>query len=51
MKFLFDQNISHNILKFIPIQYSKSTTVKMEGLINAPDYEIWKATYEYEKQS
>lgn len=41
MKFLFDQNISHRILKIIPETYSESTSVKGEGLINAPDIEIW----------
>ena len=42
MRFLFDQNISHRILKLIPEKYSESTTVKKEGLINAPDREIWE---------
>ena len=42
MRFLFDQNISHRILKLIPDKYSDSTTVKKEGLINAPDREIWE---------
>jgi len=42
MKFLFDQNISHRILKLIPAKYSDSTTVKKEGLINEPDREIWE---------
>jgi len=32
MRFLFDQNISHRILKLIPEKYSDSTTVKKEGL-------------------
>lgn len=42
MKFLFDQNISHRILKLIPEKYSGSTTVKNEGLTNVPDREIWE---------
>jgi len=42
MRFLFDQNISHRILKLIPDKYSDSTTVKKEGLINAADREIWE---------
>ena len=42
MKFLFDQNISHRILKLIPKEYSDSTTVKNEGLINTTDREIWE---------
>lgn len=41
MRFLFDQNISHRILKYLPEKYSDSTTVKKEGLINATDIEIW----------
>jgi predicted nuclease of predicted toxin-antitoxin system len=32
MKFLFDQNISHRILKIIPETYSESTSVKGEGI-------------------
>ena len=32
MKLLFDQNISHKILKFIPELFNGSTTVKHEGL-------------------
>ncbi|NJK86452.1 MAG: DUF5615 family PIN-like protein [Bacteroidales bacterium] len=42
MRFLFDQNISHKILKLIPETFSDSTSVKKEGLINAPDMEIWE---------
>jgi predicted nuclease of predicted toxin-antitoxin system len=42
MKLLFDQNISHKILKFIPELFNGSTTVKHEGLMNAPDFEIWE---------
>jgi len=42
MRFLFDQNISHRILKLIPPKYTNSTTVKKEGLINALDKEIWE---------
>ena len=42
MKFLFDQNISHKILKYLPGEYSGSTTVKKEKMINASDREIWE---------
>ena len=42
MRFLFDQKISYRIIKFLPNNYSDSTTVKKEGLINAPDREIWE---------
>lgn len=42
MRLLFDQNISHRILKFIPKEYAESTTMKKEGLINATDLEIWE---------
>lgn len=42
MKFLFDQNISHRILKLLPENFSDSTTVKNKRLINASDREIWE---------
>ena len=42
MRYLFDQNISHRILKLIPETYSESKSVKKEGLINASDKEIWE---------
>ena len=42
MKLLFDQNISHRILKKLPIIYSGSSHVKTEGLINSTDIEIWE---------
>jgi len=42
MKYLFDQTISHRILKMIPEKYSDSTTVKNENLINATDRDIWE---------
>ena len=42
MRFLFDQNISHRVLKLIPQEYIGSTTIKTEGLINATDREIWE---------
>lgn len=41
MKFLFDQNISHRILKLLPEKFSGSSTVKHEKLINSPDKQIW----------
>lgn len=41
MRFLFDQNISHRILNKLPDKFSESTSVKKEGLINAPDKIIW----------
>jgi predicted nuclease of predicted toxin-antitoxin system len=47
MRFLFDQNISHRILKLLPENYSDSTTVKQEGLINAPDRQIWEFARQY----
>jgi len=42
MKFLFDQNISHRILKLLPEEFNGSTSIKNEGLINAPDKKNWK---------
>jgi predicted nuclease of predicted toxin-antitoxin system len=42
MRFLFDQNISHKILAMLPEQFSDSSSVKKEGLINSTDREIWE---------
>ncbi len=42
MKLLFDQNISHRILKLIPEKYADATTVKKEKLTNKTDINIWK---------
>lgn len=42
MRYLFDQNISHRILKLIPSTYAESTSVKKAGLLNASDREIWE---------
>lgn len=42
MKLLFDQNISHKILTLLPEEFAGSTSVKKEGLINAPDLQIWE---------
>lgn len=42
MRLLFDQNISHKIHLFLHEAFAGSTTVKDEGLINAPDFEIWE---------
>ena len=42
MKLLFDQNISHRILKHLPEIFTGSTSVKGEGLLNADDEEIWE---------
>lgn len=41
MKFLFDQNISHRILRILPKEFEGSSTVKKEKLINASDKIIW----------
>lgn len=41
MKLLFDQNISHRILKLLPMHFEGSTSVKSVGLVNASDREIW----------
>ena len=40
MRFLFDQDISHRILDKLPDLFEGSTSVKKEGLINAPDKTI-----------
>jgi predicted nuclease of predicted toxin-antitoxin system len=41
MKLLFDQNISHRILKYLPADFAGSSSVKTETLINATDHRIW----------
>jgi len=41
MTFLFDQNISHRILSLLPENFSSSSTVKKEGLLNSTDKEVW----------
>lgn len=42
MKLLFDQNISFRILKKLSEVFPGSSHVKIEGLINASDLEIWE---------
>jgi predicted nuclease of predicted toxin-antitoxin system len=42
MKFLFDQNISHRILKLLSDKFSGSSSIIHEGLMNASDKEIWE---------
>jgi len=42
VKFLFDQNISHRILRLLPEKFSDSTSIKKEDLINATDQQIWE---------
>jgi predicted nuclease of predicted toxin-antitoxin system len=41
MKLLFDQNISHRIIKLLSSDFEGSTTVKYENLINYSDKAIW----------
>jgi len=40
MKLLFDQNISHKVLKYLSADFSNSTTIKKEILLNANDRAI-----------
>ena len=47
MKFLFDQNISHRIIRLLPNQFTGSTSVKHEGLINSKDRLIWEFAKEH----
>jgi predicted nuclease of predicted toxin-antitoxin system len=42
MKLLFDQNISHRILKILSNEFEDSTTIKSENLINSTDKYIWE---------
>lgn len=41
MKLLFDQNISHRILKYLPKIFENSSSIKNEKLINRDDRYIW----------
>jgi predicted nuclease of predicted toxin-antitoxin system len=49
MKLLFDQNISHRILKILSEEFVGSTSVKSQHLIDSSDKAIWdfakKANY------
>jgi predicted nuclease of predicted toxin-antitoxin system len=42
MKLIFDQNISHKILKLLTSDFKDSTTVKKESFIDLPDRRIWE---------
>jgi predicted nuclease of predicted toxin-antitoxin system len=42
MKLLFDQNISYRILKKLSKTFSGSSHVRLEGLTNYSDLEIWE---------
>ncbi|GEO03120.1 hypothetical protein AAE02nite_07840 [Adhaeribacter aerolatus] len=42
MKLLFDQNISHRILKILPDEYIGSTSIKSQKLIDSSDRAIWE---------
>lgn len=41
MKLLSDQNISHKVLKYLSEDFSSSTTIKKENLLNANDRTIF----------
>ena len=42
MKLIFDQNISHRILKILAEDFTGSTSVKSENLIDSSDIVIWE---------
>lgn len=42
MRLLFDQNISHRILRLLPESYHDSSSVKKENLIDSSDKKIWE---------
>jgi predicted nuclease of predicted toxin-antitoxin system len=42
MKLLFDQNISHRVLKLLTVAFTNSTTIKQENLIDSSDKNIWE---------
>ncbi|MBX7227050.1 MAG: DUF5615 family PIN-like protein [Chitinophagales bacterium] len=48
MKLLFDQNISFRIIKQIEHIFPEATQVRLLGLENAEDFEIWKYAKLYE---
>ncbi len=41
MKILFDQNISYRIVKKLETHFDKVSQVRLEGLENSTDLEIW----------
>lgn len=47
MKLLFDQNISFRILKRIESTFPNATQVRLEGLENLSDKEIWEYARAY----
>jgi predicted nuclease of predicted toxin-antitoxin system len=47
MRFLFDQNISHRILSFLPDHFRESVSVKSCGLINSLDRVVWEFAREH----
>ena len=48
MKLLFDQNISHRILNILTDNFSGSSTIKEQKLIDASDKSIWEFAKEHE---
>ena len=42
MRLLFDQNISHRIIKIVSKDFEHSTSVKAESLMNSSDKSIWE---------
>ena len=42
MKLIFDQNISHRILKVLSDRFVNSTSVKRENLVDSLDKAIWE---------
>jgi len=42
MRLLFDQNISHRILKILSDEFADSTSAKKENLIDSSDKSIWE---------
>lgn len=42
MKLLFDQNISHRILRLLSADFEGSSTIRSENLIDSSDKSIWE---------
>jgi predicted nuclease of predicted toxin-antitoxin system len=48
MRLLFDQNISHRILGYLPEVFAGSQQVRTVGLENQPDAIIWEYAKKYD---
>lgn len=42
MKLLFDQNLSFDLVRLLASEFPRSTHVRLIGMVDAPDSEIWE---------